>query len=121
MAETSSTSAQAASATGGNASVQQNDGSQENNGVKNENKETENKIWIYFFTLLFVLEVISYVKFCFDYPFTFTMNFRYIVPTLLTFGTVLGYSSDKNKKLDMINSIVLTLFIVLSLALFVAI
>lgn len=43
MAETSSTSAQAASATGGNASVQQNDGSQENNGVKNENKETENK------------------------------------------------------------------------------
>jgi hypothetical protein len=84
-------------------------------------KDKEGNIWLYFFTFLFVLEVLSYVKFCFDFPFTFTMNFRYIVPTLLTFAVVIGKVAEKNKVLDMINSIVLTLFIVLSLALFIAI
>ena len=84
-------------------------------------RDKENNMWLYFFSFLFVLEVLSYIKFCFDFPFTFTMNFRYIVPTLLTFAVVLGKITEKNKVLDMINSIVLTLFIVLSLALFIAI
>ncbi len=66
--------------------------------------------WLYVFSLLFIIETISYIKFCFDFPFTFTMNFRYIVPTLICFGYVMGKASEDNKILLNINSFSLGIY-----------
>ena len=82
-----------------------------------KHKEIENK-WIYFFGLLLILQIISYLKFCFDFPFTFTMNFRYIVPTLISFGVFMGISSDKNNNLCLLNNVCLTFFSILSIIMF---
>ncbi len=42
------------------------------------------------FVLVGVVILINYVKFCFDYPFTCTQNFRYCVPLLLVGATFTG-------------------------------
>lgn len=80
-------------------------------------KEINNK-WIIFFLLLFSLEIISYIKFCFDYPFTFTMNFRYIVPTLISFSVITGIACEKNKKLFLFNTTLIEVFVTLSVLIF---
>ncbi len=80
-------------------------------------KEINNK-WILFFLILFGLEIISYIKFCFDYPFTFTMNFRYIVPTLISYAVITGIACEKNKKLFLFNSTIIDIFITLSVLIF---
>lgn len=82
-------------------------------------KEINNK-WILFFLLLFILEVASYIKFCFDYPFTFTMNFRYIVPTLISYSAITGIACEKSKKLFLFNSTVIDLFLALSVLIFIS-
>ncbi len=82
-------------------------------------KEINNK-WILFFLLLFILEVASYIKFCFDYPFTFTMNFRYIVPTLISYSVITGIACENNKKMFLFNSTVIDLFLTLSVLIFIS-
>lgn len=83
-----------------------------------KNYKDINNNWILFFILLFVLEIISYLKFCFDYPFTFTMNFRYIVPILISYTAITGVACEKNSKLLIINTSVITMFVLLSIFMF---
>lgn len=83
-----------------------------------KNYKDINNNWILFFILLFVLEIISYLKFCFDYPFTFTMNFRYIIPTLISYTAITGVACEKNSKLLIINTSVITMFVLLSIFMF---
>ena len=77
-----------------------------------------NNHWLLFFIGLFILSVGSYIKFCFDFPFTFTMNFRYIVPTLISYGVITGTACEKNKRLLYINSMFILIFSVSSVILF---
>ncbi len=51
-----------------------------------------NKTVIQMFMLIFVTFIGNYIVFCFGYPFTCTMNFRYIVPCL--FLPIIALSSD---------------------------
>jgi 4-amino-4-deoxy-L-arabinose transferase-like glycosyltransferase len=46
-------------------------------------------------TILLVSQLASYVIFCFDYPYTCTMAFRYIVPTIVAGAYYSGKSMDK--------------------------
>lgn len=82
-----------------------------------ENKKINN-YWILYFLLVLVLELFSYIKFCFDYPFVFTMNFRYIVPILISFSVITGIACENNKKLQYINNIFLSIFSILSIIIF---
>lgn len=75
-------------------------------------------IWLIFFAGIFVLTAASYIKFCFDFPFTFTMNFRYIVPTLVSYAVLTGTVCEKNKKLLYSNCSVITVFCIASIVLF---
>ncbi len=52
------------------------------------------------FLLVGLVILINYVKFCFDYPFTCTQNFRYCVPLLLVGATFTGnlYTEILNNK-----------------------
>lgn len=42
--------------------------------------------------------MISYYKFCFDFPYTCTMNFRYIVPTMFIGATFIGMALQALRK-----------------------
>ena len=81
-------------------------------------KRKELNNWMYFLMLIGILSIISYIKFCFDFPFTFTMNFRYIVPTLITYSAIIGLASDDNKYIYLANTILSTLFTCLSILMF---
>lgn len=74
--------------------------------------------WIYFFLLIGILQIGSYIIFCFEFPFTFTMNFRYIVPTLLTYSVITGIVSDENKILFNLNTTLILIFSILSIIMF---
>ena len=74
--------------------------------------------WLYFFLLISIIQIIAYINFCFNYPFTFTMNFRYIIPTLITFAVTISMSSEKNQKLYYLNTITMLLFSSLSILMF---
>ena len=52
-----------------------------------------------FLTLLLAAELISYVAFCFNYPYTCTMSFRYIVPVLIAVSYHCGIAHDKGPHL----------------------
>ena len=52
-----------------------------------------------FLTVMVAAELISYVIFCFRYPFTCTMSFRYIVPVLITCSYHCGTAYDKGPHL----------------------
>ncbi len=77
-----------------------------------------NNHWILFFFGILILQSISYVIFCFKYPFVFTMNFRYIIPTLISFSVITGVASENNKILFNINRVILSIFSVLSIIMF---
>lgn len=81
------------------------------------NREKLNK-WMYFFLLIGILQIGSYINFCFGFPFTFTMNFRYIVPSLITYCVITGIVSDKNKVLFYINTVLISIFSCLSILIF---
>lgn len=49
--------------------------------------------------LLWAVLLISYVKFCFQYPSICTQDFRYIVPTLLVGGAFIGALTDRLQNL----------------------
>lgn len=74
--------------------------------------------WIYFFLLISILQISSYLKFCFDFPFSFTMNFRYIVPSLITYATITGIAADDNKSLFYANTLLISIFSCLSILMF---
>lgn len=71
-----------------------------------------------FFLLIGILQILSYIKFCFDFPFAFTMNFRYIVPSLITYSVITGLTADNNKYLFYINTLLLSVFSCLSILMF---
>ena len=77
-----------------------------------------NNNWLYFFLLLGIIQIISYISFCFNFPFTFTMNFRYIVPTLLTFGVILSIAAEKNSYFKSINKLFMIVFSITSIIIF---
>ena len=77
-----------------------------------------NNHWILFFLGMLILQSVSYVIFCFKYPFVFTMNFRYIIPTLISFAVLTGIASDNNKILFNINRLVLLIFGFFSIIMF---
>lgn len=74
--------------------------------------------WTYFFIIIGLLQIGSYISFCFNFPFTFTMNFRYIVPTLITYSVITATASEKNQKLLYSNTLLHILFIVTSIIMF---
>ena len=45
-------------------------------------------------TVLFLSQLASYVYFCFSYPYTCTMSFRYIVPTVIAGAYYTGRAKD---------------------------
>lgn len=55
-----------------------------------------------FFALLYVVLIAFFYKMAYDYPFTCTMNFRYITPTVIIGSLFIGLTIDKisvsNKK-----------------------
>lgn len=53
---------------------------------------TDKKI---FFAVFYFTMMINFYKMCCDYPFTCTMNFRYITPTVITGALFMGMISDK--------------------------
>ena len=77
-----------------------------------------NNHWILFFLGLLVIEVFAYIKFCFNYPFVFTMNFRYIIPTLISYSVLTGIASENNKILFNVNRITLSIFSIFSIIMF---
>lgn len=83
-----------------------------------KNYKKINNHWLLFFGTIFILTIISYIKFSFDYPYTFTMNFRYIVPTLISFAVITGTASEHNKKLLYVNGSFITVFCIASVVLF---
>ena len=78
----------------------------------------DNNNWLFFFLILGILQIISYINFCFGFPFTFTMNFRYIIPTLLTFVAVLSIASEKNEYLYAINKLMIIVYSIISIIIF---
>ncbi|MDE7137423.1 MAG: hypothetical protein K2O29_03050, partial [Ruminococcus sp.] len=48
-----------------------------------------------FFVTFYLTMMINFYKMCCDYPFTCTMNFRYITPTVITGALFTGIISDK--------------------------
>ena len=50
-------------------------------------------------TILLVTELVSYVYFCFSYPYNCTMSFRYIVPTIIAGAFYCGKAADKGPRL----------------------
>lgn len=78
----------------------------------------DNNNWLFFFLVLGILQIISYINFCFGFPFTFTMNFRYIIPTLLTFVVILSIASEKNEYLHAINKLMIVVYSIISIIIF---
>lgn len=74
--------------------------------------------WVYFFLLIGILQIGSYISFCFNYPFTFTMNFRYIIPSLITYAVITSLDSEKSKKFYYLNTIISLVFSCLSIIMF---
>lgn len=72
-----------------------------------------------FFSLIFVIELIFYIKFCIDYPYSFSMNFRYILPMLLAMVSIIGKFVQTNKNMLKISENLIFIFGLFSLILFV--
>ena len=77
-----------------------------------------NNHWLSFFVILFLITVAYYLKFCFDFPYVFTMNFRYIVPTFISYAVITGIACEKNESLFKLNRAIIVLFCIASTILF---
>lgn len=84
--------------------------------IKNIKNIFKDKILLLLITNYFI-NIISYLYFNYKYPFICTMDFRYIVPTLMTGITLLVLESNNtsNKRLSIIIDISIIIFIILSL------
>jgi hypothetical protein len=74
-----------------------------------KDKLLNDKVYTYFFLILWGFMMAFYFKFCLDYPFTCSMDFRYVVPTLLVgivfLGKLIEYlNENREKKLNRILS-----------------
>lgn len=70
-------------------------------------------------TILLVSQLASYVYFCYSYPYTCTMSFRYIVPTIVAGAYYTGKAVDKSPRLlALITKIVVYAVAIFSLALY---
>ena len=76
-------------------------------------------IWNIFFSLLFGIELIFYIKFCIDYPYSFSMNFRYIIPMFISMVSIIGKYVQSNKKMLKICENLIFIFGLFSLILFI--
>ena len=85
------------------------------------NKKNSNYIIIKIILLTFFINIISYYTFNIEYPFTCTMDFRYIVPTIFTGITAIGIMLNdfiKNVIFKEILEYMIILFCILSFTLF---
>ena len=49
--------------------------------------------------LLFIVQFFTYYKFCIDYPFVWSMDFRYTLPLLICHGILIGHYMNSKMKL----------------------
>lgn len=83
--------------------------------VRSLYKKCKKSIYDIAFVIFYAVTVALYVKFCFDYPQNCTMDFRYIVPTLLVSGIFLGrYNEYGNKYIKLSANAVCAAFCVSS-------
>lgn len=72
----------------------------------------------FFFSVLFITQILSIVKFTFEFPFTFTMHFRYVMPMILmpcvAICALLNSKPEGNTESKYINRFML-LFVFLSM------
>jgi len=60
-----------------------------------------------FFSVMYIVIVGSFIKFCFQFPHTCTMDFRYIVPTLIFGAIAIGlFVNELEKKKTIQNKII---------------
>jgi len=65
--------------------------------------ENFNNVMKIFFSVMYITIVGSFIKFCFQYPHTCTMDYRYIVPTLIIGAVAIGLlvnELDKKKSIQ---------------------
>ena len=84
-----------------------------------EEQRTQN-VFVIFLTAFYFTMVPLYVKFCFDYPHNCTMDFRYIVPTLIITGLFAGMAADKLESKKTFESKVLLAVLLTVTVLFIA-
>ena len=82
-------------------------------------KINKKDIYNIFLVLILIFESVFYIKFCIDYPYSFTMNFRYIVPILISVMCIIGNYSENNKKILKISSNLIFIFALFSMILFI--
>ena len=76
-------------------------------------------IWNIFFSLTFLIELIFYIKFCIDYPYSFSMNFRYIIPIFISIVAIIGKYVQNKKIILKISENLIFVFGLFSLILFI--
>lgn len=79
------------------------------------NKKVEN----IFLDLVLFFELIFYIKFCFEYPYAFSMNFRYIVPIIISIMTSIGIYAEQSEKFYKIAKNTIYIFTIFSIILFI--
>ena len=57
-------------------------------------KDAKNKLAKWFLALIWLVQIGAYIKFNIDYPFGCTMDFRYIVMTVITGAAFIGLAYD---------------------------
>jgi len=67
----------------------------------------------WFFVIVYVAQFFSYVKFCYGYPHQCTMNFRYMVPTILVPALALG--EEMSVKTSQVKKITVYAFSIIAL------
>lgn len=80
-----------------------------------KNKINIENIFLY---LILLLEIVFYIKFCLDYPYNFTMNFRYIIPTIIVFSVQIGLLCEKQIKLNVFIKNLIIIYSIISILLF---
>lgn len=90
-------------------------------------KSKENKLLNMILSLTYIIHIISYIFFNIEYPYTCTMDFRYIVPTIFVGIYFIAQLLDKlseNKKFIILSEIIeylIVIFCILSMSMFLII
>ena len=92
--------------------------------LKKDNKFFDSPLKIFMLGVNAVL-IISYVSLCFKYPHNCTMNYRYIIPTIifpcLAYAAFFSQIEDKRlKRLQYLSEVFIVFFAVLSVGLFLS-
>lgn len=90
------------------------------NLIKNiKNKDQELK-WKIFLIIIFIINIISFIIMQIKLPYGCSSDFRYIVPTIITSITLLGYTYKNTKKPIKNNILKLSIFILIILSIIFA-